>query len=266
MAEDDGLGDWRIMAATTLAKDLPATAGGAPAHKAGARVTQTTVTKAPGGESIGFITPSATAMALDLVAKSVEQASAIRGAFIYDDVIGPEGRGKSIRQEGELFDFFEHCMVITTFSFQALEAYCYQTVADNMKSPVQVERRRDGKKRLLTLNDPAEVERTATTEEQLAVIVPAVLGIASPRGKAVWGQFVTLKRMRDATIHLKSADQYPHRRTQHHADDSSSLFYQFLYQDLAQYPKAAVSMIHYFARRSVMPRWLDSQLRLYGIS
>jgi hypothetical protein len=261
----DRLGDWRIAAVTTLAQDLPATASGVPAHKAGARLALVTSTKAPDGKSVGFTTPSATAMALNLAMRSVEQAQAIREAFVFDDVVAPTGSEKAIRQEAELFDYFEHCMIITTFSFQALEAYCNQTVADNMKVPVQVERRREGKKQSLTLNTPAEVERTATTEEQLAIILPSILGMASPRGKAVWGQFVTLKRARDATIHLKADDQYPNRKAMG-LQDESSLFYQFLYQDMAQFPRASTAMIHYFARRTVVPRWLEHPLEVYGLN
>jgi hypothetical protein len=204
-------------------------------------------------------------MALHLVGRAIEVSQALKGMFVFDDLITPEGRGKGIRQERELFDYFEQCMIITTFSFQALEAYCNQTVADDMKAPVQLERRRDGKKQLITLNSPADVERTATTEEKLATVVPAVLEMASPRGKAVWGPFVALKRARDATIHLKSLDQYPNRKELGFEDDSS-LFYQFLYQDMAQYPKAAVALIHYFTRRTVVPRWLMPQLELYGIT
>ena len=192
MEKDDGLGDWRIRAVTTLAKDLPATASGAPAHKAGARITLTTSTRAPDGQSVGFTTPSAAAMALHLVGRAIEESQALKGMFVFDDLMTPEGRGKGIRQERELFDYFEQCMIITTFSFQALEAYCNQTVADDMKAPVQLERRRDGKKQLITLNSPADVERTASTEEKLATVVPAVLEMASPRGKAVWGPFVAL--------------------------------------------------------------------------
>src|SRR5215213_3647883 len=150
MEKDDRLGDWRIRAVTTLAQDLPATASGAPAHKAGARITVTTVTRAPDGQSVGFVTPSAAAMALNLAMRSVEQAQAIRETFFFDDIVTPTGPGKAIRQESELYDYFEHCMIITTFSFQALEAFCNQTVADEMKAAVQLERRREGKKLLLT--------------------------------------------------------------------------------------------------------------------
>jgi hypothetical protein len=261
---DDGLGDWRLRAVTTLTQDLPATPLGAPAHKAGARVALSTTMRAPNGEIVGFVTPSAPAMALSLAMKSVDQAEAIRASLEFSDSVSPEGRAKSIFQEGELVDFFEHCMVITVFSFQALESYCNQTIGDDMKEPIQLDRKRQRRGQELILNTVADVERIATTEEKLAVVVPKLLGITSPRGKAVWGQFLMLKQARDATVHLKSVDQYPSRKERGFVDETS-LFYQFLYQDMSQYPKAAVSMIHYFAHRTVVPRWLEPQLEKYDL-
>src|SRR4051812_29717004 len=146
MVEDDGLGDWRIRAATRLASDLPATASGAPAHKAGARIAVITDTKAPDGTSVGFTTPSAAAMALNSAMRAVEQSQALRETFIYDEVKTHRGLGRAIRQERELFDYFELCMRVTIFSFQALEGFCYQTGYDDMKDPVQIERREEGRR------------------------------------------------------------------------------------------------------------------------
>src|SRR3954453_21007730 len=90
---------------SVLASDLPATASGAPAHKAGARIAVITDTKAPDGTSVGFTTPSAAAMALNSAMRAVEQSQALRETFIYDEVKTPRGPGRAIRQERELFDY-----------------------------------------------------------------------------------------------------------------------------------------------------------------
>lgn len=62
----DGLGDWRIAAVARLAQDLPAAFPGGPSHKAGAPVYQTELVPTSKGEPLGFLTPSATAMALSI--------------------------------------------------------------------------------------------------------------------------------------------------------------------------------------------------------
>jgi hypothetical protein len=64
--DDDQLGDWRVQAASRLAKDLPAAFSGGPSHKAGTPVHQLTYVRDPKNTNIGFVTPSAVAMALNI--------------------------------------------------------------------------------------------------------------------------------------------------------------------------------------------------------
>src|SRR5688500_6653453 len=58
--------DWRIRLVSHLAKDVPGTAAGAPAHKAGALILGSTLGRDAKGRIVGFATPSAIALALDL--------------------------------------------------------------------------------------------------------------------------------------------------------------------------------------------------------
>lgn len=131
MKEDDGLGDWRIYAATRLAKDVPAAFPGGPSHKAGAPVYQTHLVKSKEGKYIGFLMPSTTAMALNIAVSASRRAKELRGKLEYKDVLTPHGAGKSVKDETTsiLFDFFEQCMISVTFSFQALEVFSNYTNA-----------------------------------------------------------------------------------------------------------------------------------------
>ena len=96
-----------------------------------------------------------------------------------------------------------------------------------------------------------EVERNVSTEEELATVLPDILGKASPKGRKEWQGFVKLKDARDATIHLKSHDQHPRAGKL----DDSSLFYQFLNSDMRQYPCAAVAMIWHFRLSGEPQAW-----------
>jgi hypothetical protein len=110
----------------------------------------------------------------------------------------------------------------------------------------------------------ADLERTLSTEEKVGEVVPSLLGIASPKGKAAWANFVGLKRMRDAVIHLKAVDQYPNRQEPGHVDENS-VFSRFLTDEIANVPKASVELMFYFARVTFVPSWLEHPLQRFGI-
>ena len=259
--QDDNLGDWRIQAVSRLLRDVPAHYPGGPSHPAGTPVFQSTVVRDPRGGSNGFTTPSATALALNIAMKASIQANAIRATLAFTDVVGPEGSGWSVSndQVPALYDCFEQCLIAATFSFQAIEYYCNHIIARKLEGkPYPLKR----KKGIDTVSSD-EVERIATTEEKTGVILPDLLAIASPKGKQVWGRFVDLKRVRDASVHLKSVDQYPHRGPTYNIDDAS-VFAKFLFTDTKEYPKAAIATIRYFYPVGTPPSWLSEALQFLG--
>jgi hypothetical protein len=131
---DDKLGDWRFEAVSTLAQDLPAAYPDGPSHKAGARVLLTTVTKNEKGEPVGFITPSATALALNIAITAAKKAQEVKPNVPYEKCPGPDGTVLTVPTEksSALFDFFEQSMISVTFSFQALEAFCNHAINRNL--------------------------------------------------------------------------------------------------------------------------------------
>jgi hypothetical protein len=149
-------------------------------------------------------------------------------------------------ESSALFDFFEQSMISVTFSFQALEAFCNHTINRNLKAPMKVKRRK-GEEQL----SPAEIERRLSTEEKLGKILPKILGMPTPSGKAVWEKMVNLQKVRDATIHLKGLDQYPKTGI-----DKTTLFFQLLNHDPLEFPEGAISLISYFFEGKEKPRWL----------
>lgn len=254
--EDDGLGDWRIQAASRIREDVPPAYPGGPSHKAGDAIYLVTSTKNSKNEPVGFVTPSATAMALNIAMQASVEASRLGGKLIFSEVLTPEGKGKSIKAKDirPLFDYFEKCMMAVTFSFQALEGFCNHTIANDLKGTFTLPRKKE-----LKAFTVIELEREVSTEEKLSTVLPGILGVQSPKGEKVWENFVKLKRARDSTIHLKSTDQYPPRDI-----DRDTLFYQFLNNDPTEFPKSAIRMIVYFAETKSLPRWLLKPVEFVG--
>jgi len=241
---DDGLGDWRIQAVTTLAQNVPAAYPGGPAHKAGSPLCLVSVTRDQGGALTSFVTPSPTALALSVAANAASQALQLRRTFALRDTVTPWGRGQAIASVAVLYDYFELCMICVAFSFHALEAFCNQTIAGALTGTYRLNRGRDSRD-----VDSEELQRAASTEEKLATVLPAILKIGSPKGKRVWEQFKKIKDVRDATIHLKAHDAY--KRT----IDEESLFHRFLHAEVAKFPEYAIDMIGYFQPPGMEARW-----------
>jgi len=258
-SESDGLGDWRIQAASRLVQAVPPAFVGGPSHAAGAPVHLTTATEDARKRPIGFVTPSSAALALHMAYRSSERARHQHATLKFIEVLTPRGKGYSVAfgDVEPLYDYFEECIGAVIFSFQALEAFSNYEIAQNLKGKFELKRGKDTKS-----VTPRELERIASTEEKLASVLPTILSLPSPKGRTVWGAFANLKRTRDASVHLKSNDQYPNRIPG--GEEHDSLFRQFLISDdIAYFVRAAINMMCYFyptERRT--PRWLRAAQEL----
>lgn len=252
--------DWRVRVVSHLAKDVPGTAAGAPPHKAGALVVQSTPGRDAKGRSVSFMTPSAIALALDLAIKSAERARTLQAQLEHSETISPFGRIKSITHASTpaLYEYLQHCMTALAFSFQALEAFSNETISAKLSGTYPLERRK-----AITHVTADDLERQATTEEKLGTILPMLLGVASPKGSRVWNNFVELKRTRDAAIHIKSHDSNPKVMQPSDLDDAT-LFYRFVGADVAVWVKSAVAMLDHFAAADP-PRWLAPAKKALGM-
>lgn len=253
--------DWRTRTVTYLAEDVPAAYPGGPAHRAGALVVQATSGRDAKGRNVGFTTPSAVALALSLAMKAAKSARELQQQIQYSENVSPFGVGTSVTQKTTpaLFDYFEQCMTVLAFGFQALEAYCNETISAKVAATYELTRKKDVLK--LTAD---KLERVASTEEKLGTILPSLLGIPSPKGSRIWNEFLELKRARDATIHIKSRDSNPKIRQPSDLDDAT-LFHQFLNANISAWVRAAVAMIDYFASQNVSPPWLEHVKDTLGV-
>jgi hypothetical protein len=253
--------DWRTRLVTTTTSDMPAAYPGGPAHQAGAFVGQSTPGKDADGRNVSFPTPSAISLAFSRAMKAAARARELQAQIEMSDVITPWGPGIDVTHESTaaLYDYFEECMTVLAFSFQALEAFCNEVIS--YKVTATYPRRYRDAVRHLTAD---ELERVASTEEKLAAILPDLLGPPTRKGTALGEDFVKLKRARDATIHIKSRDSAP-RVTQPSDLDFRTLFHQFLGADPFEWVKTAVAMIVYFGGSDVVPMDLEHVKRTLGL-
>jgi hypothetical protein len=242
-----GLADWRIEMFGKLVNDVPAAFPGGPSHKAGSFVyVAPTLVRHPSYNAIGFITPSPTAMALNIAARAAAAAVTVRRQVIFVNGASPVGTVKMVTQETlpYLFDYFENCMIAVTFSFQALEAFSNQIIQARVKGNYTVRRRGETKDL-----SPDELERELATEEKLATVLPELYNLKTPKGGKLWERFVKLKRVRDSTVHLKQRDAQSEL-------DLDSLYFQFLNYDANDFPRAALDMVEYFQSSKGGPLWM----------
>ena len=150
-------------------------------------------------------------------------------------------------------------MTVLTFSFQALEAFCNETISYRVTGIYVL--KRDKGIRNVTGD---ELERLASTEEKLGTILPDLLNVPTPKGTRIWDDFVELKRARDATAHIKSRDSSP-RVTQPIDLDSRPLFHRFLGADVFAWVAAAVVLIDYFTLPGDTRPWLEHAKSTLGV-
>jgi hypothetical protein len=247
LTEKDGLGDWRLHAASRLSKDVPAAYAGGPAHRAGAALREVMITVSEKGP-IGFVMPSPAAMSISIAIAGAADAMRRRMNIGFTgEIVTPLGRGKNVRDSSvaDLFGYFESCMVAATFSFQAVEAFSNAIVRRKLGREKTITiGRRGGNEKL----NADEVERQISTEEKIATVLPILCEVDSPKGGRIWEKFVDLKHLRDSTIHLKTSDQYGEV-------DKDSLFFQFLNREAVGFPALSIDVMLYFTSGNPR-RWL----------
>jgi len=249
--KDDGLGDWRIKAVSRLANGFISPEGHV--YKAGSLATVTT--EVGEGQVLSFTTPSPPALALSIAIRAAYSAKELRKGLALTEKVEsypvfydkPELE-QLITNDTDLYDFFEECMVAVTFSFQALETFSNTIIVEKLKHIYHLKRR----KKVLKLS-AEELQREASIEEKLGVILPEILSTKTPKGEKVWQDFKDLKGVRDTTIHMKALD----------ADsgvniDKETFFYKLLHVEAKEFPEAAISMMTFFFKDDQLPRWLMS--------
>ena len=258
---EEDLGDWRIHSVGRIAKDIPAAFPGGLSHKAGAPFYLVTSTRGIGKQPIGFITPSTPALALNISIKACVQSELLKNKIVYDEVLTPEGKGKTVSSENisPLFDYFEQSMMTIIFSYLAIETFCNWEIANNITEPFIIQRNK-----LEETFTVEELERKLSTEEKIHIVLPSIYRIPSPKGKKVWQDYKKLKHARDSIVHCKSIDQYPNRGISAPID-KDSIYFVLINNDMKTFVIYSILLIKYFNyEENPLPRWMIEPMRFIG--
>lgn len=236
------LGDWRFASAGWLthidAKPVPSPTA----------IHQVTVYQPEGQDSLTFRTPSAAALHLNAAWRAASRAHEIKPSIVLKRQRGGGPTATEVANESTsvLFDYFEEMMACAFSSFGAVEAFCNQTIVEKAAGPLM-----SGKGKNKRLRTPEEVEREIGTAEKLCRLVPDLLGVPSPSGKAVWARFDKLRDLRDSVTHFKRRDQA--RKV---ISEPTALFRLYV-TDPFTLPEAALDVIRYYFSSQQAPRWLQ---------
>jgi hypothetical protein len=247
--------DWRHWATTTLASDVPAAFPGGPSHKAGARVYVATLTKDSYGRVVAFCMPSPTALALSISIRSAEAAEQLRGGLTFEKGVSPLGPSRSVPNSAssQLYDFFERCMQSVTFAVNAIEIFCNQTLADELRDgATYTHETRKGEEEL----DATTAQRNLSIEEKVGTALPDLLSVPSPRGKAAWSDLKVLLRVRNSTVHMKAEEAYKGDLSA----EIRTLFHEFFVaKSILAFPANAVEVLGAIQKPGKPePSWLEA--------
>lgn len=200
------------------------------------------------GNQFSFATPSASALHLNAAWKAAERARRIKDGLaihVYITRPGDYNLQTSEQHTAALFDYFEEMIAVAFGSFGAIEAYCNQLIIELATQPMTLVRKRG-----TVLRSAEQVEREAPTDEKLKRIVPDLLGIPTPCGKAIWESYLRIKRVRDAVTHFKRNDQMRHADKAHEPTVLLDLYK----SDCFELPEDAMKVLDYI--QPVRPRWM----------
>lgn len=255
MDYDTATYDWRLRGYARLSHDVPATPYGAPSHRAGTAIVSCTLTRNSRGKLIGFARPRAATLALSVAINSAHQAASLHKGLEFESTVTPYGSGQDVAHSStsNLFDYFQHCMVSVTFSYQAIESFCNEIVSEKVTGTFPLAPKKQKKK--IRHYSAAELQGEVSVERKLRSVLPQLFGVPSPENEQMWTGFSALQRVRNTLIHLKSNDEYKQKV------DKESLFFEFFRTEPFQYPHAATCILEYFKDHCQGTEWIENARR-----
>jgi len=203
--------------------------------------------------NVSFFTPSSAALHLNSAWKAARRAVVARGPVGWNYAparfrqIGmAESATRQLKEESAsaLFDYLEDAMLAATSSFSAIEAFCNTTIVGKSSGPIQVKR-----KKAYVAMTSEEVEEFMGTDEKLKRLLPALLGVPTPAGKAIWDRYKRLKQLRDSITHFKRRD------LSRAAKAEPTALHDLVEADPLEFPEIAIEVVRYFFPQDP-PRWL----------
>ena len=139
-------------------------------------------------------------------------------------------------------------MVAVLFSYQGVEAFCNDVLMRASGDGIEIKTKKGDRKRVTR----REAERQQSTSEKLGNLVPRILSIPTPKGKAVWEHFLSLQHTRDEVVHLKN--QLIHAKDP--KQDSDKVLIQLIADDPRKWPLTTMQILDYFVTQPP-PDWYE---------
>jgi hypothetical protein len=149
-----------------------------------------------------------------------------------------------------LFDYFEYCMITVTFCYQALETYANYIIVKKIHAPYPLHRIKNGKE-LEQFFDKRQIQRFASIEEKMGIILPDILKIKSPKGTKIWKPYKNLKKIRDESVHVKI---YPET---FNGEDKDSILYLLYNCEPKEIVNDTLKLVEYFSNAMNEKKWSD---------
>ncbi len=222
--------DWRHRTVDTLAKDFTSPFTGI-LHKAGAPVSVITLVK-HGDQELQIGDPSAPALFINASWISY-QASIKIHPFLHGSTLR-----QGIDQPTIAYDYLEAIMSAIIFAFTAIEAFANEEIPEDYQYPTH---RKSG---ISIIFQKSSIERHIDLVEKLAIILPAVKQVPSPKGTKIWQDFRELNQIRDQIVHLKTLDRLTSKVGNLYPN---SIWSRLLAPNQPNYPLIAKNMITTFA-------------------
>jgi hypothetical protein len=147
---------------------------------------------------VSFGLPSGPALFLHLAYRAYSKIKSIDPLSLFEQ--HPQGNWPD--NQTALFDLLEELISHVVFSFTALEAFANEVIPDDFTYTFTVER--TGEERTYGKDD---IERRISLDEKLGIVLPQIFALKSPKGGSLWGNYKTIKKVRDGVVHLKSVDK-----------------------------------------------------------
>lgn len=231
--------DWRLQAVTTTTAAVTLRYH----HPAGTRVKAVAeVEQGRARPNLVFGIPNISALLLDYAQKMYDASE----AYFVTLTPGVDGKVNLDQAEGPLFEALETRMGCIVFSFTAVEAYCNEKILEAYEHHGFIYHRQETAGP--TAMTRPEIERRSSLEEKLHTILPQILGIRSPKGRALWSAYRHIKKIRDRIIHCKRDDLIGS------GPRDSTLWRELASMSFPRAPKGARDLIGYYEANSPSER------------
>ncbi|MEZ2299381.1 hypothetical protein [Variovorax sp. RCC_210] len=190
--------DWRLQGVVVL--DSVAEVDGGTQESPSERVmTSVDAVRLQDGRLLAFAIPNPSAMMLDASKRAFDAAQQL---FAHESLkCAPRGFVQ-FPSNADAVDFAEHLIVSVLTAYTALECFANENIP-----PWLTYKKVDRKGETPRMLAKEQIEREVNLGVKLAVVLPQVFGVESPKGTSDWEAFVKLEKVRNRVVHMKHDDR-----------------------------------------------------------